>query len=1361
MKCFDLKPRGAAFLALMLLAGACESKDSDKTTTQLKSASQEAQGPKSDLMFSGVVRDNLTGKPISGATVQVNVVTALPSRAPTRGESPALAPLAQTPSSCSPMRVLPSGVRRTHIRREVKTYEVLTGPSGEYVVPEIDLPAGTDAALNIFAPGFAPINKNLSREELKSGKSHATEVALQPYTHSEKVDEKKEVRTPDGAFHLQLSDNIKCSPKCDIPADPAFATGAKSIAVDVSVSDPSQDTALLPGQFDVKLITICHRPPGNASVLKTTQVTASALDAHIHHGDTEGACPGDEKGEKEAKAEDSLQLQPIAQAHFEVRTDTNVAVTQAVTKENPASVVLAVPDSLQEKMLKEYDEGERSAMAFHYNAATGEFIQEEKDARLIVVEEKKGKEKKRKVFIEAQVTHACTTLVATPEPTVPLQGKVVDDEGKPVEDAWVRAEGLTTNTVNHARTDENGEYVVRVPEDDMVKVTTGRTKQETQPATSETPVLVDTSKPIEDGEAFKVPEIEVADPVTIEGRVVDQNGNPLTGSVVTSDGTSAPIEPDGTFSVPASPTTDTVRIVTEVGGKEVSTVVPVEPTTGGVTEDLGEVTIPEPTVITGKVTEGDTGKPLSDAVVEANGNAVKTDPNGNYTLVIPKTDEVVDLVIEGVTESGLPISQEVQVDTKGATQTQAPTENIKTEEQVLVGRVVDVEGNGVPGAIVQVEGGQALTTDSEGRFKGEVLHQDDLELEAVTRDGASRSESTLEKTVHSESAKETVEVEFQVDGRPAFVQGIVTKGTGDPAFGEPSKAKAPSRAAAKKSTGIPLAGVSVVSSLGGSTETDANGRYKISVAKDSELTLVFALGSVKEEVGFTTGEKGSVTHLDVQLNVEDAPPQVESVSTDAPAAKPGGNLEIKIVVADDKSGAQFEVDESVAGKVANPEGTVPSDGVIKLEWTAPTEPGWYEIPVTITDSSGNETDVTPTVEVRTENLPPDIAAVDPSTLAPIPGEQVQVSVSASDPDADALTHKWTLKDSDGTDYTALLTNPTTDTVTFVTPSIPDGTELELTVEVTDPKGNKDKQTVDLDVGQGEGRPPEAQALVPETTLAAEPPKAVASATQPLELKSNNPKATFECSLDGGPAKPCSSKPTLAELAEGKPLADGDHTITVQAVSPTGVKDPKPLTVTVDLDTQPPKLKFDPSIPAQKTTKGVSLPITEVEEDVEYECQLDNGEYQPCSPPFSFVDLKDGDHSCKVKAADPAGNKTDPVEVKFTVDTVPPVFGGVSSATPAAAGKADLAWTAGTDNVSAQNEIVYQICQTTTSFGCCGSSFTPTYTSSAGATSYSVTGLSGASTFYFVVRAKDKAGNVDASQIEKAAVFSGIQAPRRP
>ena len=99
------------------------------------------------------------------------------------------------------------------------------------------------------------------------------------------------------------------------------------------------------------------------------------------------------------------------------------------------------------------------------------------------------------------------------------------------------------------------------------------------------------------------------------------------------------------------------------------------------------------------------------------------------------------------------------------------------------------------------------------------------------------------------------------------------------------------------------------------------------------------------------------------------------------------------------------------------------------------------------------------------------------------------------------------------------------------------------------------------------------------------------------------------------------------------------------------------------------------------------------------------------------------------------------------DTTAPNFGGVSTATPAPS-SVTLAWTAGSDNVSAASELKYLIYQSTTAQA--ENFAAPSYISAPGATSHSVGKLNTNTKYYFVVRAQDLAGNIDTNRVEQSA-----------
>lgn len=108
------------------------------------------------------------------------------------------------------------------------------------------------------------------------------------------------------------------------------------------------------------------------------------------------------------------------------------------------------------------------------------------------------------------------------------------------------------------------------------------------------------------------------------------------------------------------------------------------------------------------------------------------------------------------------------------------------------------------------------------------------------------------------------------------------------------------------------------------------------------------------------------------------------------------------------------------------------------------------------------------------------------------------------------------------------------------------------------------------------------------------------------------------------------------------------------------------------------------------------------------------------------------------------------------DTTPPVFAGVTGATALGASSIRLTWSAGSDNVTAPANLAYLIYRATTPGGQTFGS--ATYLTAPGATSFVATGLAPSTTYHFVVRVFDRAGNVDANVVEVSATTTGDTTP---
>jgi hypothetical protein len=106
------------------------------------------------------------------------------------------------------------------------------------------------------------------------------------------------------------------------------------------------------------------------------------------------------------------------------------------------------------------------------------------------------------------------------------------------------------------------------------------------------------------------------------------------------------------------------------------------------------------------------------------------------------------------------------------------------------------------------------------------------------------------------------------------------------------------------------------------------------------------------------------------------------------------------------------------------------------------------------------------------------------------------------------------------------------------------------------------------------------------------------------------------------------------------------------------------------------------------------------------------------------------------------------------DTVPPSFAGLQSAYACTPGPQrpgettpyTLTWQAATDDMTPSSEIVYDVFLASAPGN---EDFShPTWTTAPGVTSYKTPGLPSHGTYYFVVRARDQAGNEDQNKVER-------------
>ncbi len=172
-------------------------------------------------------------------------------------------------------------------------------------------------------------------------------------------------------------------------------------------------------------------------------------------------------------------------------------------------------------------------------------------------------------------------------------------------------------------------------------------------------------------------------------------------------------------------------------------------------------------------------------------------------------------------------------------------------------------------------------------------------------------------------------------------------------------------------------------------------------------------------------------------------------------------------------------------------------------------------------------------------------------------------------------------------------------------------------------------------------------LTPPTTGIVEQPPATSTVTSAtFTAASNDPGATFECSLDAAPFAPC------AQTVSYTSLSHGPHTWSVRAIDATGNVDQTPASYTwtiAPLDTTAPDTTITSAPTASTIATSATFSFETNEPDTTFECSLDGGAYGACTSPASYSNLSLGEHTFAVRAIDAVGNiDASPASSSWTV-----------------------------------------------------------------------------------------------------------------
>jgi hypothetical protein len=165
----------------------------------------------------------------------------------------------------------------------------------------------------------------------------------------------------------------------------------------------------------------------------------------------------------------------------------------------------------------------------------------------------------------------------------------------------------------------------------------------------------------------------------------------------------------------------------------------------------------------------------------------------------------------------------------------------------------------------------------------------------------------------------------------------------------------------------------------------------------------------------------------------------------------------------------------------------------------------------------------------------------------------------------------------------------------------------------------------------------------ETSIVAGPPDPSASPDATFSFAASLAGATFECTLDGGAAKHCTSPVTYSGLGAGK------HTFKVVASSGNLVDNTPaeyswtialPVALDTTITTKPP----DPSSSSKATFE-----FTSNRSEATFECSLDGPGFKACTSPITYDGLSNGSHTFQVRAVRGGTLDTSPARYTWSVE----------------------------------------------------------------------------------------------------------------
>ena len=395
---------------------------------------------------------------------------------------------------------------------------------------------------------------------------------------------------------------------------------------------------------------------------------------------------------------------------------------------------------------------------------------------------------------------------------------------------------------------------------------------------------------------------------------------------------------------------------------------------------------------------------------------------------------------------------------------------------------------------------------------------------------------------------------------------------------------------------------------------------------------------------------------------QDTVKPVSEASAPATTNETAATFDVHYEASDERSGLDkvelYANKNGGAYELANTDNSPGATGTFAFEHDGD---GTYRFYTIATDNAGNvelvptaadEVTVVEDAKTLRDTVAPTVTLSSPpaNTNDDTPAVSGTAGTQAAQDDAAADDDHVTVEILDDTDtviqtHSSVAVNGTTGAFSVDASHLDDG-DYTARATQSDGAGNSDSDERDFTV----------DTVAPDApTIDTSPDDPTNETTADFTFTPSEPGGTLQCKLHDTSYEECDTRTSQSYTG----LIEGVSTFLVRQVDAAGNEsDADTFTWFVDLTDPNTQLDAHPPSPDNDTTPTFEFSGTDNHSapgDLDFECNVDSGGWNPCSSPETLPTLGPGSHTFEVRAVDEAGNRDQsPASHTWTIDTEAPV-----------------------------------------------------------------------------------------------------------